>query len=502
MEEGIPIYGPNGLPVMVVNDAGGFGGVGLPPVAPFSVNSFAFPQLASYPEAPQISNINGIYDNLRWYLITNFWQVLSQGFCEIGLFQTIVKIPVDDALRGGCDILTSELSDDEIQRLLNHLEERLVWTALKETGYWDRLFGGSFTMPMVDDQDPEQPFDLSLIGPKSNLEFRAGDLWELFWDYSQTMGYNQGEPLGQWDFEYFSYRGHQVHSSRVWKMTGIKAPSYIRPRLRGWGLSVIEDLIREMNRFLKTQDVLYEILDQAKIDVMKFEGLIDSLFGPGAAQGAVGPMTKNNVARRASFANGRKNYFHTVVMDAKDDYIIRQPSFSGFSDIAKENRTELACALRIPQTKLWGDAPGGLSTTDENGIENYNGMIESEIRPTLKRNLTWMVKACCQELFGFVPTDLQINLKSLRQLSSTDEENIKTAKHNRLLAAWQAGAIGKKQYLEACNKDGLFPMKMENLKISPDDLPIESQGGGEGGEGGEGGAIPTKAGKGIKTGEK
>lgn len=460
---------------------------------PFAINPFGFPALADFPNSPQISNINGVYDNLRWYLISNFWQVLSQMYCEIGLVKTICQVVVDDALRGGCDITTKELDDDDIQLLLNRMDEKEDWVCLKETGYWNNLFGGSFTMPITENQDPEQPLNLEDFGPDSNTEFRAGDLWEVFWNYATNDPLDYGQPMGDWFSEYYMYYGHKVHHSRIWKMKGIKAPSYTRPRLRGWGLSKIEELIRELNRFMKTQDVIFEILDDSKIDVMKFKGLIDALYGPSASRGNI---SATNIGRRAEIANGRRNYLKTVVMDAEDDYLIRQPTFSGFSDISRENRTELACALRIPQSKLWGDGVGGLGTTDENAMENYNGMIESEIRPTLKRNLTFMVKIRCMELFGFIPKDLTIKFKSLRYLSDIDEETIKTAKHDRLMSSWQAGGIGRTQYLEGCNKDGLFPMKVEVTKLRPDEMPISS--GGEMGGGNKPPSPKEKTGKAPK----
>ena len=37
------------------------------------------------------------------------------------------------------------------------------------------------------------------------------------------------------EFEYYNYYSEVVHKSRVLKLKGIEAPSFIRPRLRGWG---------------------------------------------------------------------------------------------------------------------------------------------------------------------------------------------------------------------------------------------------------------------------
>ena len=488
------ILGPSGEPLSLVTPTSiahprALMNNGAPAsLAPFAVNPFGFPALADFPNSPQISNINGVYDNLRWYLISNFWQVLSQMYCEIGLIKTICQIVVDDALRGGVEMTTKELDEDDIQQLLNYMEEHEDLVVLKETGYWDGLFGGSFTMPITENQDPEAPLNLDEFGPDSNTEFRAGDLWEVFWNYATNDPLDYGMPMGDWFSEFYMYYSHKVHHSRIWKMKGIKAPSYIRPRLRGWGLSKIEELIRELNRFLKTQDVIFEILDDSKIDIIQFEGLIDSLFGAGAA---AGNLSRGNILKRADLSNAKKNYTKTGILDAKDKYQIHQPTFSGLSDVAKENRTDLACALRIPQTKLWGDSPGGMSTTDENGMENYNGMIDSEVRPKIKRNLIFMVKIRCMELFGFIPKDLMIKFKPLRYISSQDEEVIKTAKHDRLMASWQAGGIGRTQYLEGCNKDALFPMKVEVTKLSPAEMPIST------GEAGAGNKPPVKEKAGV-----
>lgn len=93
-----------------------------------------------------------------------------------------------------------------------------------------------------------------------------------------------------------------------------------------------------------------------------------------------------------------------------------------------------------------------------------------------------MVKIRCMELFGFIPKDLVLKFKPLRYISAQDEEIIKTAKHDRMLNSWQAGGIGRTQYLEGCNKDALFPMKVEVTKLRPDEMPISTgmeAGGGE-----------------------
>ena len=101
------------------------------------------------------------------------------------------------------------------------------------------------------DQDPEEPLDLEAIGPDTPLEFRAVDMWELFWDKQNTEGYDP--EIQTQDFEFYDYYAMKVHKSRVMRLKGLTAPSFIRPRLRGWGFSVVEVLVRSMNQYLNQQ---------------------------------------------------------------------------------------------------------------------------------------------------------------------------------------------------------------------------------------------------------
>src|ERR1017187_3584230 len=63
------------------------------------LGGFTFP--GGQGQGSPVSSSNTLFDDMRWYLVTNFRQALSQAYVEIGLVQTITDVPVDDALRGG-----------------------------------------------------------------------------------------------------------------------------------------------------------------------------------------------------------------------------------------------------------------------------------------------------------------------------------------------------------------------------------------------------------------
>lgn len=396
----------------------------------------------------QLSQVDTIFKNLRYYLISNMRQPLSQAYVEIGLIQTVVDVPVDDGMRGGVVIKSKELDPEEIEKLQVCMEEKDDIGKVGQAGKWKRLFGGSGIV-ILTDQPMESPLEINLIKEDSNLAFRAVDMWELFWDKQNVEG--DGTPFDNENFEHYNYYGHKLHKSRVLIMKGTEAPSFIRPRLRGWGVSEVEKLVRSINQFLKTNDLTFEVLDEFKLDVFRLKNLASTLV---AANGAA------RVQQRLQQTNMNKNYLNAIVLDSEDEFDHKQLSFTGLAEVMEGARMQIASDLRMPLTKLFGISAAGFSS-GEDDIENYNAMVESTIRSKCKHIILQLIKLRCQQLFGYIPDDLTIEFKPLRQLSSEQEENVKTQKFNRIMAALSAGAMTPKEFKDACNKDNLLGVQVD-----------------------------------------
>lgn len=404
------------------------------------------------PYAPQISQVNTLFDNLRWYLISNMRQPLSQSYAEIGLIQTIVDVPVDDGLRGGIEISSKQLSEDQIKELQISLDRDDDINTAGQAAKWNRLFGGAGILIIIGDQDPEEELNIAAIGKDTDLEFRAADMWELFSTKQNTEGYDP-EVQSQ-DFDFYNYYGEKVHKSRVMRLKGLTAPSFIRPRLRGWGLSIVEPLIRSMNQYLKATDLSFACLDEFKVDVYKIKNLVNTLLSP---------LGNERVANRIRQANWQKNYQNAIIMDSEDDWDHKQLSFAGLAETMQGIRMQVAADLRMPITKLFGtSASAGLGNTDQNDMENYNSMVESQVRNKLKYDILRICEIKCQKLFGLIPDDLELEFKPLRVLSAEEEENVKTQKFNRIFQANQAGKMSDKDFMDACNRDNLLSIQLNS----------------------------------------
>ena len=396
----------------------------------------------------ELSQADTLFKNNRWYLVSNMRQLLSQIYVEHGLVQTVVDVPVDDGLRGGVEIITKELSEEEIDELQTAIEQDDILGTVGQAIKWNRLFGGAGVM-VITDQDPETELDLDAIGEDSDLEFRAVDMWELFWDKQSTEGFDV--EIQEEVFSHYSYYGKKVHKSRVFKLKGLTPPSFVRPRLRGWGFSIVESLVRSINQYLKANDLTFEVLDEFKIDYYKIKNLTNTLLSPNGAQ---------KVKERIGLANYQKNYQNAVTMDSEDDFQQKQLTFAGISETMVGIRMQIASDLRMPLTKVFGISASGFSS-GEDDIENYNAMVESTVRAKIKFTILQVIKIKCQQLFGYVPDDLKITFKPLRVLSSEQEENVKTQKYNRLLQALEKGALTPKEFKEACNKDKLLSVQLD-----------------------------------------
>lgn len=427
-------------------------------------DAIGFPENQGTGWSTQLSQVNTLFKNNRWYLISNMRQLLSEIYVEIGLVQTIVDLPVDDGLRGGVTIKSKQLDEDEIEKILALMDREddinMVGQGLK----WNRLFGGAGVIAITD-QDPSTPLRMDMITEDSPVEFRAVDMWELFWSKQNTDDYSlaiDSDDAGE--VEFYDYYGVKLHASRVMIMKGLTAPSFIRPRLRGWGYSIMEALVRSINQYLKATDLGFEVLDEFKVDVFKIKNLSNSLL---TTEG------ENAIKRRITMANWQKNYQHALVMDSEDDYDHKQLSWAGLADAMAGIRMQVASDMRIPLTKLFGISAAGFNS-GEDDIENYNSMVESQVRNKCKYEIIKIIEMRCQQLFGFVPDDLQIEFKSLRILGAEQEENVKTQKFNRLMTAKEKGEITTFEFREGCNKENLLSITLDvgNDTLNPEDPDV------------------------------
>lgn len=366
--------------------------------------------------------------------------LLSYAYVTFGIIQTFIDQPIEDAFRGGVEIETEELDEDDLDMLQDILVECNDYTEIKYAMKWAKLFGGAGLI-INTDQDPKEELDLDLITEDSPLSFINADRWEL------TLNYLLEDRIPC----PYSYYGQPIHKSRVMKVNGKEAPSFVRKRLQGWGMSELERTIRDINSYNKNQDVIYELLDEAKTDIWRLQSLNSQLLS-GAAQ--------QQLSKRLQLATNLKNFHNALIMDKDDDYDQKTMTFGGLAELQNQNRMGVAASVRMPMTKLFGMSAAGFNS-GEDDIENYNALIESEVRAKALPIVTKVVKYRCKQMFDFIPEHMEIKFKPLRVLSAEQEETVKDRKFQRGSSLYSQGMFDGKEYAEYLKKEGVQIMETE-----------------------------------------
>jgi hypothetical protein len=396
--------------------------------------------------------------------------LLTYSYTLFGPLRTLVDQPVYDAFRGGFKIKSDEVDQDDIDTLERELKRLKFHRKMQNALRWDRLFGGAGIIINVD-QDYEQPLDLDLIDENSLLDFIVADRWELAWNGipnspNTTFSYWPGTMVTNANL------GLKIHQSRVARIIGEDAPSLAAQRLQGWGMSSIECVLREVNSYFKEQNVIFELLDEAKVDVWKIKGFNSQMLSQ-AAQG--------KTANRLKIAANMKNFLNAITLDSEDDYEQKTLTFAGLSDMMEQIRIGIAAAVRMPMSKIFGLQSKAFSS-GEDDLENYNALVEGQ-RERAEDVLDILIPIVCRKIWGFVPEDLKYEWKPLRVLSAEQTENVKSAKFERLSALYSQGILNPQEYCEALKNEDILTMETEVGKGLRDPEPVftgDEEGGAEG----------------------
>ncbi len=409
-----------------------------------------------------LSSFNS-YNNISVELLSLQYYLLTYLYKTFGVLGRIIDAPVDKAYKnGGFDLEADSIDEDDIKELKDALVKFQDIKKLKTARKWARLFGGAALIALSGD-DLSKPLNPENLYNKS-LDFMPVDRWQL--TYSLP---NINIPGGTWQltnyqmFNTDSYK--EIHSSRVFILYGKEAPWLIQQQVQGWGISAFEQIFQDMNQFFKGRNVLFELLDEAKTDVLKLATLQTALIsgdGERALQRMVDMIARN------------KNYKSQITLSKDDDYEQKQISFSGIAEIFKEIRIMISGASRIPVNELWGEGVTGFGS-GEDSLEIYNSLVEDEVRGLDNDVINWVLKLRCYQLFGREVPDLIKTWKKLRVLSAIDEQNISDHKIANVLQLFDRQLLTPQEIMEYLKKQQIFVHDTKALRGDLEDMPLASQ---------------------------
>lgn len=411
-----------------------------------------------------ITSFNPLFQSSVAAPISLNFTFLNYFYKTHGIIQTAINQPVLDALRGGLDIHSEEMDEANIQQLLDFLdEEDILYGVIGNAENWARLFGGGAII--VNDGGPFEQ-ELAPDAPIRTLKLYAASRWELGSPRKLPSEKDVVDNSRPWDnyagkdSEFYSYYGQRLHKSRVIAISGKEAPWMVRWQLQGWGMSEIERMFEDFNLYVRTRNVLYDLLNEAKVDVFMVEGFRDLMLSAGGDQ---------KMLRRIQTVQQAKNMNNALILDKMDTYEQKQLTFTGIAEVMKENKMAIASALRMPISKIFGISATGFSS-GEDDIENYNAMVEAEVRQHLRKPIRKVLSLVQRFLWG-AEFDYQVKFKPLRVMSAKDEEEIREKKFNRVVQLYDRGLMDSQEVGEALHKDTLVSVDTKAQKGLLDEFP-------------------------------
>lgn len=397
-----------------------------------------------------------IYANATANILSLNYVPLANTYKSNGFAKMAVDLPVSDCFRDGGYILNSATLDaEELQKLQEYMEEHDT-EIIKQCMRWGRLYGGGVIVCSVE-QKMDTPFNPETIHNKP-VEFFACDRWQC---YPLAESLYLAEEFMLQDTLMGDKGNYQIiDKSRVKTFIGEVQPYYIRNILQGWGASIFESIVPQLTQYIKANSVILELLDEAKIDILKIFELSSVL---GSADG------EQQIRRRCEIFAQQKNYKNMGVIDSNDDYQQKVMSFGGLHELLEKIFLLICSSLRIPYSKVFGRGASGFSS-GEDDLENYNAMIMSELRVPAQPIIKWIAQIRACQLFGRKVNDLTITWKPLRVLTEKEQQEVKTQKINSYIQLLQNRVLTPKQVAEKLVQDEIISLSDEEIKNIEDEF--------------------------------
>jgi phage-related protein (TIGR01555 family) len=331
-----------------------------------------------------------------------------------------VDVIADDMTRNGIDI-NSTMPPEDIEAVQDALVRLGCWPALNETLKWARLYGGCIAVMMIDGQDVSQPLNVDRIAKGAFKGLVVLDRWMIECDLSDLvveMGPDIGKP------KYYrvtadapAFRGRRIHHSRIIRCDGIKLPWWQKIMEDNWGLSVYERLYDRMLAFDSATMGMAQLVYKSYLRTYKLKGLRKILAEGGKAQQAL-----ENWVLMTKRLQGNEGI---TIIDGEDDFVTNSAnSFTGIGEAVLQIAQQLAGALGIPVTKLFGQAPAGLNATGEYDETNYKDSIKQRQELELRQGLTRLLTVICKSEAIKIPDRFGFTFRPLFELDEAKKSEI------------------------------------------------------------------------------
>ena len=406
----------------------------------------------------------GVQVTPRRYLQLAELDVLQQDPLAMAVAYELPSDAITDLTISGLDEI------EEVTALLDDLD----WAAvLLEACTKARHYGGAAIWMVTDpEEDQATPLDYSRVNSVRRLvvmdRFELTRASETGGAWVETDPYSP-DYLKPIIYRYTPAQGGtaetlRIHASRLIRLYGDPVPARVESSYDYWAAPVMEAVWRTLTQ-----------------EAMAREGASEALYEVGAKKMLVG-----NLQEIISSPQGDEQLFNYMTMQQSAFSTLRAwivgqgfdvtphtTSFSGWAEVYDRLAQALASAARMPVTKLFGQAPGGLSTDDASAMRNWSARVGSYQRhvltPATNRLLKTILLSTQGPTRGVEPESWMVSWSPYEIPSEAEEAATLKTKSEALAILVSNGAISPDEMRAS--------VKSMSVELDADEAQVEMPAG-------------------------
>lgn len=327
-------------------------------------------------------------------------------------FGKIVEIPADDAVR---EWRLWNAPKAQVE-LLDATEARLqVVQKVRQAIIYQRLYGGAVIIPIGLSGDLSQPLRMESIAKDSIKALTVLSRNEI---NAEGLITDPLSPLyGQPERYVINTQGgasYFVHPSRVIRFNG-RVANQRSTGSDSWGDSIWSHMSDSVMAADAASAVLDALMQEAKIDVISIDNLIQNLASPDAEQAFINRF--NLVAALKSITN-------ISIIDGSDKWEQKTINWAGLPDVCNHLLNVMAGSADIPMSRLTGKQESGLSGKDEGSLRNYYDSVKAKQKLQIQPSLSHLDEMLIRSATGSRDPAIWYEWVSLFQMSENEKSEI------------------------------------------------------------------------------
>jgi hypothetical protein len=395
------------------------------------------------------------------------------------IIRQVVDVKPQDQLKEFPSLLT-DVTPEDIADFNQVVRETGTLHKYIEGRKWGRLFGGALGVIILKgDHDLAKPLKIEDVQPGSYRGMIVVDRWsgmspssELITDLDNPQEY--GLPIW-YDIYTEASQTFRVHHSRCLRFVGRELPLFEKQIETYWGLSEIEAILDELNRYDFGMAAVADLISRANVLVMKEPMLAQMLSGVNMTQQQLSDyIARMSAVSETISTNG------ILALGEEGELFSNSYSFSGLSEVMKMQMTALCGAAGYPFSRLFGDTQTGLGQSNEGDLQNYYDSADQERKQKDRPLMDKLIPIIAMSTWGEVPDDLDYAFPPIRTMNSREKAELAKNQSESIVGYFNAGILGRQTILReiksAANETGLGTnVTDEMIEAADDDVQVPLQ---------------------------